>query len=273
MIPAAAPVIFGEVSPTGGDATLVLRIYTGYEPVNTAYELHDPSRWQPDLQREGLGLYKIQQFVTPQYALVEPYAYLDPKAFHVPKPKNSDFRRQASQEQADVVLQASADLDDERKMLAELFDNKILSLGFSALFAAQSQGLTLREFLELDFLTNMAAFDAGIVIWQEKRRYDAVRPYSAIRHRYGNQRVTAWGGPGEGTVFDLPANEWKSYLEEADHPEYPSASACFCAAHAQAARLYLESDSLGWTVPQPAGSSRIEPGYTPATDLVLSFPT
>jgi hypothetical protein len=50
------------------------RDYTGYQPVNTAYELKKPSRWQPDLQRLGTGLYKVQQFVTPQYAFVEPYS-------------------------------------------------------------------------------------------------------------------------------------------------------------------------------------------------------
>jgi hypothetical protein len=247
--------------------------YTGYKPVNTAETLSNPSRWQPDLHRQVMGLYKIQKFVTPQYALVEPYSYSNPRRFRVRPPRDSNHRRfSAYKRQADEVLQASADLDDERKLKSELFDDKIRSLGFSAVHAALSQGLDLRGFIELDFLTNMAAFDAGIAIWQEKRRYDAVRPFSAIRHIYGESPVTAWGGPGQGTV-SLPAREWKSYLEEADHPEYPSASRCFCGAHTQSARLYLGSDDLNWTVPQPAGSSRIEPGITPATDTDLYFAT
>jgi len=247
--------------------------YTGYVPVNTAYALNNPSRWQPDLQRQGMGLYKIQQFVTPQYALTEPYSYTDPQDYGMPRPKASNHRRHwAYKQQADEVLQASADLDDMRKLKAELFDNKIESLGFSAVFAALSRGLSLRAFIELDFLTNMAAHDAGIVVWQEKRRYDAVRPFSAISYLYGDELVSAWGGPGLGTV-NLPASEWKSYLEEADHPEYPSASTCFCSAHAQSARLYLGDDNLNWSIPKTAGSSRVEPGVTPAADTVLLFPT
>lgn len=252
--------------------------YTGYEPVNTAYALTNPSSWQPDLQRLGIGLYKIQQFVTPQYAFVEPYSYDDvpadfPVVFPVPPPTSSDVANSASYKaQADDVLLASASLTDEMKLKAELFDNKIESLGFSAVFAAQSQGLSLLDFIHLDFLTNMAAFDAGVVIWKWKGEYDAVRPFSAIRHIYGDTPVTAWGGPGQGTVA-LPANQWKSYLEEADHPEYPSASACFCAAHTQSARLFLGSDVLGFPVDRPAGSSRIEPGITPAADTLLVFPT
>ncbi len=253
--------------------------YTGYRPKNTAYKLMNRSRWQPDIQRQGAGLYKVQQFVTPQYALVEPYSYDDPADFSVPAPVASLANNGLYEQQADEVLAASAALTDEQKLKAELFDNKIFSLGFSAVFAAQTKGLSLLEFVQLDFLTNMAAFDAGVFIWRAKRQYDAVRPFSAIRKIYGDADVLAWGGPGEGTTV-LPASEWKSYLEEADHPEYPSASACFCAAHTRSARLYLGTDSLavpggppGFPTFYAAGSSRIEPGITPAVDTTLFYPT
>jgi hypothetical protein len=157
---------------------------------------------------------------------------------------------------------------------AELFDNKTESLGFSTVFAGQTQCLSLLDFIHLDFLTNMAAFDAGIVIWGWKPEYEAVRPFSAIRHICGDEPITAWGGPGQGTVTDLAANLWRSYLEEADHPEYPSASSCFCAAHAQSAHLFLpKGDLLGYPVNWPAGSSRIEPGLTPAEDTTIVFHT
>lgn len=247
--------------------------YTGYRPVNTAYQLSFPSRWQPDVQRKGGGIYRVQQYVTPQYALVEPYSDFDPTAIRFPPPKDSRvwrFRRYKAQ--ADAVLAASANLTEEQKLLAELFDNKIESLGFSAVFAGLSQGLSLFDFIALDFLTNAAAFDAGIVVWQEKTRFDAVRPFSAIRYIYGDRLVTAYGGPGKGTV-QLPANQWKSYLEEADHPEYPSATSCFCAAHTQSARRFLGTDALGFPVEVPAGGSRAEPGLTPAADTTIVFDT
>ena len=38
------------------------------------------------------------------------------------------------------------------------------------------------------------------------------------------QPLNAWGGPYNGTVYDIPASEWTSYLPVANHPEYPSAS-------------------------------------------------
>jgi hypothetical protein len=245
----------------------------GYEPVNTAYKLKDPSRWQPLVVTQGNGIFRVQQFVTPQWSITQPYSYPSAKHFSVPPPVQSR-PSPAYKRQVDEVLAASANLTDYQKMLAELVDNKLFSLGFSALFMAQSRGLTLDQFIQYDFLTNMAAFDAGIIAWKEKVRHDAVRPVSAIRHVYGNRPVTAWGGPGRGTVNDLPANEWRSYLNTADHPEYPSGSATFCAAHSQATRRFFDSDDFGWSVPVAAGSSLIEPGTTPAVDIVLGpWPT
>ncbi len=247
--------------------------YTDYQPVNTPYELAHPGRWQPAIMDNGYGIFRTQQFVTPQYALVLPFSYATPAVFTAPPPIASDpanpsyYRRQV-----DAVLKASAEMTDRQKMIAELFEDKISSLGFSALFITVSQGMSLEEFVHYDFLTNIAAFDTGIAIWKEKRRFDAVRPFSAIRHVYQDQLVTAWGGPGKGTV-DLPANQWQSYLPVADHPEYPSASAAFCAAHAQSSRLYLGSDSLGWSIDVLQGGSRIEPGYTPQSNLTISWAT
>ncbi|KIG14626.1 hypothetical protein DB30_06505 [Enhygromyxa salina] len=251
--------------------------YTGYEPRNTRFEIKDERRWQPAIVTSRYGITRAQHFVTPQYALTLPYSYDDPQDFGVPLPdkslKKGSHAKKKYRAQADEVLEVSANLTDEQKVTAELFEDKIRSLGFSALFVSLSSGHSLLDFVHYDFLTNLAAFDVGIVVWQEKTQYDAVRPFTAIRHIYGDDEITAWGGPGQGTVNDLPANEWRSYLDVADHPEYPSASAAFCAAHAQASRLFLGTDDLGWTVPIPAGSSIVEPAITPAADLNLHFPT
>jgi hypothetical protein len=246
--------------------------YTGYQSVNTAYELLDPSRWQPDVISSGSGIFRVQQFVTPQMRLTLPYTYSSPSMFSTPAPIRSILKgaqgKRGYKDQADEVLQASANLTDQQKMMAELFDNKLLSLGFSALFASTIRGLALEQFVHYDFLTNMAAFDGAITTWNEKVKWDAVRPFSAVRYLYGDNIVTAWGGPGQGTV-NLPAQQWRPYLQTADHPEYPSGSSCFCSAHAQASRRYFGDDELGWAVPLPAGSSRIEPGVTPAGDITL----
>ena len=247
--------------------------YTGYEPVNTAYDLFNPSRWQPLVLRRYSGLFKIQNFVTPQYALVEPYSHATPDEHSVVPPASSDHRNYGPyKDQVDHVLTSSAGLTEERKLKAELFDNKIASLVRSALFAAESRDLPLLQTVHLLFTTAMATFDAGIFAWKEKRRHDAVRPFSAVRKVYGTDLVLAWGGPGEATLY-MPGNHWRSYLEGASHPEYPSASACLCAAQAQAARTRLDDDHLGFSVRFPTGSSLVEPRYTPRADVTVTIPT
>ena len=248
---------------------------TGYVPANPPDELRDPSRWQPLLVADRLGIHRSQRFVTPQMAVTRPYAFADPGEFDVPPPDASSWQSDpaAYTAQAERAIAASAALTDEQKMTAELYDNKIFGLGFSALFAAQSHVLDVAGFVEYDFLTNVAAFDAAIAVWHHKRIFDAVRPATAIKFLYGDAAVTAWGGPGSGTVTDLLGRHWQSYLPTADHPEYPSASTALCHAHAEVSRHYFGSDDLDWTVPTSAGSSIIEPGVTPAADLDLHFDT
>jgi hypothetical protein len=251
--------------------------YTGYAPVNTRTKLRDPSRWQPLLVTEPGGRLREQVFVTPQWARTLPYSYDRSQLarFRLPPPTKSNPKLDPAgyRAQADEVLAVSASLTDEQKALAELFDNKLTSLGLSQFFISTTRGHDLDQFIQLAFLTNVAAFDAGIAIWDNKVHYDAVRPVSAISHLYGDRRVTAWGGPGRGTVRDITGNQWRGYLNTADHADYPSGSAGFCAAHAQAMRRFLRSDELGWSVPVARGSSRIEPGVTPASDIAVSFPT
>ncbi|MDE2856518.1 MAG: hypothetical protein OXN94_01575 [Chloroflexota bacterium] len=246
---------------------------TGYMPVNSAYILRDPSRWQPGVRLQGAGVYTVQQFVTPQLANTEPVGAFDPREFRAAPPLASDPEDWgAYKAQADAVLEVSANLSDEQKLKAELFDNKILSLGLSFVHLAQENNWSPADTVRGYFLKTAAAMDGSIVTWQEKARYDAVRPFSALRHIYGDELVTAWGGPGAGTL-EIPASQWRSYLPEADHPEYPSGSTCGCYAQAQAVRRFSGSDELNWTVAYPAGSSRIEPGLTPAGDLALNFAT
>ncbi|MCY3835869.1 MAG: hypothetical protein OXF83_05450 [Anaerolineaceae bacterium] len=246
---------------------------TGYMPVNTAFVLHDPSRWQPGVRLQGTGVYSVQHFVTPQLANVEPFGSFDPRSLRVPPPLASNVENWADyKEQADAVLAVSANLTDEQKLKAELFDNKIVSLSLSYIHVAEQLGLSPADTVRGYFVKVAAALDAAIVIWQEKARYDGVRPFSAIRHIYGDELVEAWGGPGAGTI-SLPANQWQAYLPEADHPEYPSGSTCGCYATAQAMRRFTGTDELNWSVSYRTGSSRVEPGITPASDTRLTFET
>ncbi len=247
--------------------------YTGYAPVNTPYELADPSRWQPALERVGTGKYSAQVFVTPQYGKVKPYTDLWSLDLPLPAPGKSDVHnREEYRQQADEVLERSRQLTDQQKMLAEFFENKLFSLPVSTVVAAQQKQLHLMDFVHLFFTQEVAIFDAGIWVWAKKRQFDAVRPFTAIAYLYGSREVDAWAGPGMGTGR-IPADNWTSYLPVADHPEYPSASACLCVAHATAVKERVDDPRLGWTVDFAAGSSFVEPGLVPSENFRYTFET
>ena len=161
--------------------------------------------------------------------------------------------------------------------MAELFDNKdrfarlVVSGIWRSELAIYHRPNTVRGYLRQG--GGRHGWMPSIVIWQEKARFDARPSLSApFRHVYGDELVTAWGGPGAGRS-EIPAGQWMSYLPEADHPEYPSGSTCGCYAQAQALRRFTGTDALDWSVSYPAGSSRIEAGVTPARDLTLHFET
>ena len=248
--------------------------YLGYRPRNTAYEIRDPMHWQPNITTKDNGIFNVQQFVTPEMAATQPYSFELADIQFVPPPTGSNpTNYNEYKAQSDHVLAVSAGLTDSQKMTAELFDHKFNSLATAAGFAAQQANLGLDEFVQYEFLTNMGSFDGAIAAWRNKYMYDSVRPFTAIHWLYADHPVTAWGGPGKGRVTDLNGSNWESYLHTANHPEYPSGSACFCAVHAEASRRFFGSDKLGWSTTFKAGSSEIEPGITPARDVTLSFAT
>jgi hypothetical protein len=274
--------------------------YTGYAPVNSAEQLNNPRHWQPDTLTNGSGIFSSQQFVTPQLGVTQPFSY-DTVTRMAPKPSKSyavnpsgnPHPRPQYVAQANEVLDAQVALTDRQKLMAEFFDNKIISLGFSTLAASFYHHLSLEQFVQLDYLVNVASFDTAITIWNNKRHYDAVRPFTAIGVIYGEDTVTAWGGPGQGIVDDVKGNRWRPYLQSANHPEYPSASASFCRAHATSTKLYLENvvgmspaqanDLSFWTpgflppdfevLDKQPGSSIIEPGVVPAYRVALGWAT
>jgi hypothetical protein len=138
--------------------------------------------------------------------------------FRVPHPSASNFHNfHAYKAQADEAIAVQAALTDYQKMVAELFDNEISGLGFSALFIAISRGMSLDEFVRYDFLTNVAAFDAASR--PGKRRTGTTRCVPRQRSgictsiggsRGGRARGAVWRRPlhggDDGGAGDVPAD-------------------------------------------------------------------
>ena len=127
--------------------------------------------------------------------MIKAHTYRDPSQFRLAPPQFSNHTRVRDYRRSvDEILEASAALTDQQKVAAEFFDDKILGIGSSVATAAQAHDdeLDLDGWIQVLFTSSVAIFDALIAVWYQKARYDAVRPFSAIRHVYGRRRVTAW---------------------------------------------------------------------------------
>lgn len=258
--------------------------YTGYKPVNTAYDLVHPSRWQPATgphnRRLGggygdLSAFTVQRHLTPQMRRTKAHTFRDPDQFRLAPPDHSDHTQpRVYKRSVDEVLEFSATLTDRQKVVAEFFDNKRLGIGQAVGAAALAHpSLDLDGWVHALYTGSVAIFDALVAVWHQKLKYDAVRPFSAVRHVYGDRKITAWGGPGIGTVNDITGNQWASYLGVGDHSEYPSGSTTLCSAEAQATRRFFNDNVLkmNWFV--APGATLVEPHLTPGAGVALHYET
>jgi hypothetical protein len=247
--------------------------WTGYRPVNPPERLVDPDHWQPLLTADG----GVQRFLAPHWGLVAPFALhagsqLRPRRGPRRHP-GPGYRRQAEQ-----VLADSADLDDQRKAIAEYWADGPGSETPPGHWCLLAQWVSARDRHGLDqdvvlfFALGGALHDAGVVAWDAKRAFDSVRPVSTIRLLFAGDKVCAWGGPGQGTTL-IKGEEWQPYIPTPPFAEFVSGHSTFSAAAAEVLRRFTGSDAFGASATVPAASSRIEPGVTPAADVTLAWPT
>jgi hypothetical protein len=269
--------------------------YTGFQPSNAPMDLtaefdattvHDPDHWQPLRYRDGSGELVTPRFVGAQWLHVTPFALSQPAALR----SSVGPARYGSTEyaaQAEALIDLSARLTDEQKMIAEYWadgPSSELPPGHWDLFAqyvsrrdrhnATEHGVDLD--VKLFFALTNAIFDAGICAWDNKCAYTSVRPITAIRYLFRGKRVLAWSGPYRGSGL-IDCATWLPYQPSTfptpPFPEYSSGHSNFSAAGAEILRLFTGRDDFGASVKISAGSSKVEPDAVPAHDLTLSWAT
>jgi hypothetical protein len=244
--------------------------YTGYTPVNPPDRVVDQWHWQP-LVVNGT----VQKFATPQWRRVKPFALTSADQFPVPGPDTrKDYKKPLKE-----VVKFSAKLTDVDKMTAEYWADgpgTELPPGHLALFAGalcRQKGNNIDNDVKLLFLQANAVLDAGIAVWDAKVRYDFVRPITLVHVLMKDEKIKAWGGPGQGTVQML-GQDFRTYLTTPPFAEYVSGHSTFSAASFEVFRRFNNnSNALNLSVTLRPGTSKIEPGLTPARDVKLTWRT
>jgi hypothetical protein len=254
--------------------------YTGYQPVNTPYEIRDANHWQPLAIRNANGVVSEQKFLTPHWGQVKPFEIKSVRKYKIEAPPALGTK--AYQEQVDQVISYSANLTDQQKVIAEYWEDGPRSelppghWNLFAQFVSRRDGHQLDDDIKMFFSLNSALLNAGIWAWHTKREYDYVRPITAIHYLYGDQVIQAWGGPGAGSVL-MSGADWRPYQPATfvtpPFAECVSGHSTFSAAAAAVLRGYTGSDVFGYSATIPAGSSDIEPGLVPQYPVTLSWAT
>jgi hypothetical protein len=255
--------------------------YTGYQPVNSPAEVVDPNRWQPLLVTSSQGAVTTQKFVAPQWGLVTPFALTSGAHFR-PAAVPNLYPSAGYTEQAQEVIDYSANLTDEQKTIVEYWadgPDSELPPGHWALFAqwvSRRDSHTVDDDAKMFFAMTNALLDVSIAVWDCKRVFDYVRPITAIRFLMAGREIRAWAGPYKGTQTIL-GEQWQAYQTGAQptpaFPEFSSGHSAFSSAAAEVLRSYTGSDAFGFSVTEKAGTSRVEVGAVPASDITLVWPT
>ena len=285
----AAAGVFAARAGDGSNAANGFFDTTGYVPVNGPDETapngpggpeFDPNRWQPlrvpngtltdangvpTYDNDDPSTYVDQVALTPHWGSVAPFALASGDQFRPPPPPRlGDFTPytdalgnlttydQAYRDQVAEVLEVSAGLTTEQKVVAEFWADGPRTESPPGHWNQIAQDIALREGHGIDedarlfFAVNAALFDAGIATWETKYAYDSIRPQSAIRHLYHGMEVQAWGGPDEGTATIL-GREWQPYQSATfvtpPFPEYVSGHSTFSMAAARTIAAFVGSDA------------------------------
>lgn len=300
---------------------------SGYQPVNPVGDPIDLERWTPErvpIDATPSEEVKIQSFLTAQWGDVIPFALESGDQFRpvAPQPfllvegepnldagtitlENGAVVEISSElvgtvinpeliTQAERVVEASANLTDEQKLIAEFWEDAGGTSFPPGTWMTFGQLVSARDDHSLDqdaqqfFALGNAVFDAGIATWEAKTAYDYTRPVRLIRElgelgligefnpELGGYAIEAWV-PGVGTQTIL-ATEFLTYQTPGGDPsppfsEYTSGHSAFSAAGAEILKQFSGSDVFGASVTFEPGESRFEPGITPQQTLTLEWET
>ena len=285
---------------TGAYSDYVVDGYRPYVPANPLMgycnplvdvckrqEIVDPNQWQPlifsngqECLDSGSGTEEtcpgIQTFIAPHWERVTPFALTSASQFDdlmtIPPP---DFLRNtgAYRNNVKAMIQFSQSLDVRRKLIVEYWaDGPSSELppghwGLFAQFVSQRDDHTLDQDAKMFFAMHNASFDAGIVAWHIKRKYNGVRPITAVRFARRGKTIYAWGGPGQ-PIEDIPGEKWSPYNPGINltpsFPGYFSGHSVFSRSSATVLSLFTGSDDFGFATVLPANFGRVEPGIPPA---------
>ena len=241
-----------------------------------AYQVQDDLQyWKPLMEANGLGYFCRQEHVTPYIGLTGKLYGIDGNQCEFLNSRRALSPNYTSIFGSDLdwVLEQTRIManDEEKQMLVEAFDRKLFSLFLFAIYWTGTQEYDELQFWKFKAAFSMVIYDAIIMVWREKIRYNRVRPTTIAQGRPDTTDTFA-GVPGASRT--IPVNEWEPYIRVMPHAEYPSGSACMCQAFADLMVRVSGTDDISPNIARlhvAAGSSKIFPGQVPSKHMTFQW--
>lgn len=266
---------YTNYAPRNSPMPFCLPATPGPCPLNVADVYH----WQPLINDAGV----TQSFVAPHWHNVRPFALTSGEQFDS-RPEvaaGPNYLKSPAAYQADIneMLFYSRNLTAQQKLIVEYWADGPSSEfppGHWSLFAqavSRRDSHSIDQDVKMFFAMQNASFDAGIVAWHMKRKYDGVRPITAVRYFRQGVQLLAWGGPGR-PITTIDGGKWSPYNPGSNltpaFAGYVSGHSTFSAASASALRAFTGTDTFGFSTIVPANYGRVEPGV-PAVATTLRY--
>lgn len=181
--------------------------YTGYVPANppstvpvNPATVKDVNMWQPLQYTDATGKFVTQSFLAAQWGRVIPFALASGDQYRAVLGRFGPPRlgQERFVEEAQEVIDLTANLTDEQKMISEYWKDGPKSEtppGHWCLFAqyvSSRDNHTLEEDVKMFFAMTNATFDASIVVWDTKRAFNPVRPVTSIPFLFQGKQIRSW---------------------------------------------------------------------------------
>ena len=189
----------------------------GYQSINTVDNITNLELWNPEYVPIDDTAGTVQQYLTPHWGNVTPFALSSGEQYRPPAPEPfllvpAEVNLQSQTitleddsivdidrnligtvinpefiQQAEDLITVSANLTDEQKLIAEFWEDGGGTSFPPGTWMTFGQFVSARDDHSIDddaklfFALSNAVFDAGIATWEAKTYYDYVRPVRAIR--------------------------------------------------------------------------------------------
>ena len=256
--------------------------------------------------------YKIQNFLGKEFYLNSGFAVNPTKNIINLQDEISKTWDTGLKEQMDKLLEVYTNLDDSKKMTAELFAGSSAGVlpppGFFICLAtqlSQKYKQNTQNDLAMYFSLSAGIFDACCGAWWYKANYEQARPINLIRNNYTDNYLKTWTPLAPGQLFgSIPGKRWLPYQEftfvTPPFPDVASGHTTFSQVAARILDWWFNNPVLydGFTcvnIPNEKiicpslnlankvvclgeyilqkGSSMIEPGVTPKSEIVFRYKT